>query len=214
MVLKTTNIYTAEYKRKTMTIIFAAGDFHGDTRRAKELARQAIDSKADLIILNGDIVEEDKTNGVMYYFIKSGKPVFLVPGNHDWLATDFLAAQYKATNLHGKNVQHGNVSILGCGGTNAGIHMLTEKEIYDTVKKANSQATGKKILVTHIHPAGTLMESFSQFVKGSTGLRKAIEATKPDIVLCGHVHEAEGIEEKIGKTTVINVGRKGRLIEI
>jgi Icc-related predicted phosphoesterase len=58
------------------------------------------------------------------------------------------------------------------------------------------------------------MESFSHFVKGSIGLRKAIEATKPDVVFCGHVHEAEGIEEKIGNTLVINVGKKGKIIEL
>jgi hypothetical protein len=199
-----------------MVRIFAAGDFHGDKATAQYLASKAVTENADMIVLNGDIVEEDDTEGVMYHFVKTGKPVFLVPGNHDWFATDFLAAQYKATNLHGKTITHGNVALLGCGGTNAGINMLTEKEIYDTIKQTSNTIKNaqKKLLVTHIHPAGTLMESFSQFVKGSQGLRKAIDATKPDIVVCGHVHEAEGIEEKIGNTLVINVGKKGRLIEL
>ncbi len=197
-----------------MVRIFAAGDFHGDKRIAKQLAQKAIEQKADLIILNGDIVEDEAPEGVMHYFTQTGKPIFLVPGNHDWFATDFLAAQYKAVNLHAKSVQHEHVAILGCGGTNAGINMLTEKEIYDTIKETNSKANAaKKILVTHIHPSGTLMESFSQFVQGSKGLRKAIEATKPDVVVCGHVHEAEGIEEKIGNTLVVNVGKQGKLIE-
>ncbi len=199
-----------------MVRIFAAGDFHGDKTTAQYLAQRAVNEHADLIILNGDIVEEDNTEGVMYHFIKTGKPVFLVPGNHDWFATDFLAAQYNAINLHGKSIQKGTVGIFGCGGTNAGINMLTEKEIYDTVKQTHEQIrrAQKKLLVTHIHPAGTLMESFSQFVKGSLGLRKAIETTQPDIVICGHVHEAEGIEEKLGNTLVVNVGKTGKLIEL
>jgi len=58
------------------------------------------------------------------------------------------------------------------------------------------------------------MENFSQFVKGSSGLKKAIDKIKPDIVVCGHVHEAEGIEEKIGNTTIINAGKKGTIIEL
>ena len=199
-----------------MVRIFAAGDFHGDKTTARHLAQRAVDEHADMIILNGDIVEEDDTEGVMYHFVKTGKPVFLVPGNHDWFATDLLAVQYKSYNLHGKSIQNGNVGIFGCGGTNAGSNMLTEKELYDTVKNTHEKIKNaqKKMLVTHIHPAGTLMESFSQFVKGSVGLRKAIEATKPDIVICGHVHEAEGIEEKLGKTLVINVGKTGKLIEL
>jgi len=49
---------------------------------------------------------------------------------------------------------------------------------------------------------------------GSKGVRKAIDKFHPDLLLCSHVHEAEGIEEKIGKTHVINVGKKGKIIEI
>jgi len=194
-----------------MVRILAAGDFHGDRSTAQSLAQRAIDEKADIIVLNGDIVEENDTEGVLYHFVKTGKPVFLVPGNHDWFATDFLSAQYKVMNLHGKSVQYGNLAIFGCGGANE----LTEKERYDTIKKTHEQVQNaqKRLLVAHVHPSGTIMESFSQFVKGSIGLRKAIESTKPDVVLCGHVHEAEGIEEKIGNTLVINVGKKGKIID-
>jgi Icc-related predicted phosphoesterase len=54
----------------------------------------------------------------------------------------------------------------------------------------------------------------SLFVTPSNAVRKAIEQFQPDIAICGHVHEAAGIEEKIGKTTVINVSRKEKIFEI
>ena len=197
-----------------MVRIFAAGDLHSYRVRAKELALHAVKYNVDLILLNGDLVEEGDSEGVLHYFVKTGKPVFLIPGNHDWMATDFLAQKYNVTNLHGKSLMHDNIGIFACGGTNMG--QLTELEIYQTVKSAHSQlkAPLKKILLSHVHPAGTKMATFSRFVPGSTGLRKAIEATKPDIVLCGHVHEAEGIEEKIGNTLVVNVGKKGKIIDV
>ena len=69
-------------------------------------------------------------------------------------------------------------------------------------------------MVTHIHPSDTMMEKFSKFVQGSKGLKKAIETFKPDLLICGHVHEAEGIEEKVGNTIVMNVGKKGKIFEI
>jgi Icc-related predicted phosphoesterase len=69
-------------------------------------------------------------------------------------------------------------------------------------------------MVTHVHPSETKMEKFSNIVPGSTGVKRAVEKFHPDILLCSHVHEAEGIEEKIGKTKVINVGKKGKIIEI
>ena len=67
-------------------------------------------------------------------------------------------------------------------------------------------------MVTHAHPFKSKAE-FSGF-QGSTGVRKAIKKFKPDIVISGHIHEAEGIEEKIGKTKVINVSRKAKVFEI
>jgi Icc-related predicted phosphoesterase len=93
---------------------------------------------------------------------------------------------------------------------------VSEHEIYDLLKKGYDKIRDlpKRIMVTHVHPARTTMEKFSNFVEGSDSVRRAIEKFKPDFALCSHVHEAEGIEETIGKTKVINVGRKGKIIEI
>ena len=69
-------------------------------------------------------------------------------------------------------------------------------------------------MVTHVHPAESMMEQFSQFVKGSTGVTKAIEMLKPDLLLFSHVHEASGLEETMSDTRVINVSKIGKIIEI
>jgi len=69
-------------------------------------------------------------------------------------------------------------------------------------------------MVTHAHPKGSKMDSFSDFVEGSEAVKKALEKFKPDIMFCGHVHEAQGIEEKMGETTLLNVSKKGKIIEI
>jgi Icc-related predicted phosphoesterase len=69
-------------------------------------------------------------------------------------------------------------------------------------------------MVSHVHPSGTKMEKFTQFFEGSKALRRVIDKLQPDIMLCSHVHEAEGLEEKIGKTRVINVGAKGKIFEV
>ncbi len=197
--------------------ILAAGDFHGDIKIAKSLAEKAVKENVDLVILNGDIVEEDKTSGIIGPFVEKGKKVIIIPGNHETIATaDFLADLYGITNLHGYSIKYKDVGIFGCGGANIGLSQLTEKEFFETLKKGYQNIRGmqKKIMVTHIHPAGSMMEKFTRFFPGSKGLTKAIETFKPDILICGHVHEAGGIEEKIGKTLVINVGGKGKIFEI
>ncbi len=198
--------------------ILASGDIHGDTGLAKKLANKAEKENVDLVILCGDITFAEKsTKNLIGPFIKKNKKVILIPGNHESVATaDFLAELYGATNLHGYSIKFGDVGLFGAGGANIGLHSLKENEIYDILKKGNDilKDMKKKIMVTHVHPSETKMEKFTDFFKGSSGVKKAVEKFKPNILLCSHVHEAEGIEEMIGKTKIINVGKKGKIIEV
>jgi len=217
-----------------MMRILSAGDLHGDSGLAKKLADRAAKEKVDLVILCGDLTEGDqKTDNLIGPFLKQGKRVVIVPGNHESVATaDFLSKVYGIKNLHGygmkifdpphKDLAHKDskdkryIGLFGCSGVNIGIHQVTDKEAYDLLMKGNHYIDGAdvKIMVTHVHPAGTKMEKFTQFFEGSKALRRVIDKLQPDIMLCSHVHEAEGLEEKIGKTRVINVGAKGKIFDV
>jgi len=195
--------------------ILASGDIHGDQRLAQKLADKAKKEHVDLVILCGDVVEEDKTENIIGPFVKNHKKVLIIPGNHDSFATtDFLAEVYGIKNLHGYSVKYEDIGLFGCGGANIGLEQLSEKEIFKTLKKGFDKIKYLKnrIMVTHVHPSDSKMEKFSKFIPGSKGVKKAIEVLKPNILLCCHVHEAEGIEEKIGNTKVINVGKEGKII--
>jgi Icc-related predicted phosphoesterase len=198
--------------------ILASGDIHGDKILVERLAERAEKEKVDLVVLCGDLTQfENDTSGILGPFVKRKQKVVFIPGNHESFATaDFLAKRYGATNLHGYSMKSGDIGLFGCGGANIGINMLTEKEIYGILKKGNDYLKESKtrIMVTHVHPTGTKMEKFTWFVPGSSGVRKAVERFMPDILLCSHVHEAHGIEERVGKTRVINVGKEGKIIEL
>ena len=198
--------------------ILAAGDIHGDTSLAERLAEKAEKEKCDLVILCGDLtMMEQSTDNIIGPFKKRNEKVLILPGNHETVATaDFLAELYGVKNIHGYSVRYGDVGIFGCGGANIGLFRLEEDEIYGLLKKGFDKIKylKKKIMATHVHPSESKIEKFSDFFPGSPGVKKAIDAFKPDILLCSHVHEAEGIEEKIGNTKVINVGKKGKIIEI
>ena len=88
---------------------------------------------------------------------------------------------------------------------------LDDKKAYDKLKKDFDKIKDleKKIMVSHLHAAGTKSE-FSG-IPGSEALRRAIEKFQPDVFVSGHIHEGEGLYEKIGKTRVFNVGRKGTI---
>lgn len=198
--------------------ILASGDIHGDTGLVKKLADKAEKEDVDLVILCGDLTMfEQSTDNIVGPFVKKKKKVVLIPGNHETIATaDFLAEMYGATNLHGYSIKMGDVGFFGCGGANIGMFQLGEKEMYDLLKKGHDKIKDAKIkiMVTHVHPSGSKIEKFTSIFPGSTGVRKAMDAFKPDMLLCSHVHEAEGIEEKVGKTLVLNVGKKGKIIEL
>jgi Icc-related predicted phosphoesterase len=198
--------------------ILASGDIHGDTGLAKKLAEKAEKEDVDLVILCGDITDaEQNTDNLIGPFVKKNKKVILIPGNHDSFATaDFMAELYGVKNIHGYSVKYKDTGIFGCGGANIGLAQLEEGEIYDLLKKGFDKIRylDKKIMVTHVHPTGAKMEKFTDIFPGSEGVRKAIDKLQPDILLCSHVHEAEGIEEMVGKTKVINVGKVGKIIEI
>lgn len=198
--------------------ILAASDIHGDIKLAETLAKKAEKENVDLVVLCGDLTyAESSTKGIIGPFVKKNKKVLLIPGNHETVATaDFLATMYNATNLHGYSVKIKDVGFFGCGSANIGAFQLNETEIFDTLKKGFNYVkdTKKKIMITHVHPSNSLIERFTPIFPGSKGVEKAIKEMKPDLVLCGHVHEAEGIEDMIGNTKVINVGRSGRILEI
>jgi len=196
--------------------ILAASDIHGDISAAKKLANKAIKEDVNLVILCGDIESGNRSEKIIEEFVKKDRKVLLIPGNWDSIATtDFLAEFFGVKNIHGYSVRYEDIGIFGCGGADIGpLTRLTDKEIFDTLKKGFDRISylKKKIMVTHMHPSNTKAE-FSG-IEGSISIKKAIDKFKPDLLLCGHIHEAEGIEDKIGKTKVLNVGKEGKIVEI
>ncbi len=197
--------------------ILAASDLHGESKLAKALAEKAEKENVDLVVLCGDILGWHETSGVLKPFRDKAQKVIIVPGNHDSFATaDFVAQIYGVKNIHGYSIKYNNIGFFGAGGADLGPGAISEQELFNTLKKAysslKSSGIEKKIMVTHMHPSPSISE-FSG-VKGSESITLAIKKFKPDILLHGHIHEASGFEEKIGKTKVINVGRQGKIIEI
>lgn len=207
-------------KKESKLKILAIGDLHGDSRQASKLAEKALKEKVDLVILSGDITQgESSLDYLVGPFAKRKIEVLLIPGNHETLSSaNFLEKAYSpyVKNIHGLGLKKKNVGIFAAGGANIGLFQWNEKEVYDTLKKGFEKIkdSKKKIMITHVHPSNSLMEKLTSFFEGSEGIEKAIKKFQPDLAICSHVHEAEGMEEKIGKTKLVNVGKRGKIIEI
>ncbi len=196
--------------------ILALSDIHGDKDFVRKMAERGAKEKVDLVLIAGDIVGFDGSmDGLIGPFKEKGLEVGILPGNHEGLAeTGFLVEKYGLKNLHGYILRKGDVGIFGCGYGDIGLHQLTEEDFFKTLKKGHDSLKDikKRIMITHVQPKNSLI-GLGRW-PGSSGVRKAVEEFQPDIHLCGHVHESEGIEEVIGKTKVINVGKTGRIIEV
>ncbi len=194
--------------------ILAASDIHGDTNATKRLAERAKKENVDLVILAGDITGMIETENLIKPFKDRGEKVIILPGNWDSSETiEFLSKLYGVKNVGDHYVKYGNVGIFGVGSPDWQMN-LNEDKTFKKLKKDFDKIKDleKKIMVSHIHASGTKAE-FSG-IPGSTALKKAIKEFQPDIFLSGHIHEAEGLSQKIGKTRVFCIGKKGTIIEI
>ncbi|MFQ5531343.1 MAG: metallophosphoesterase [Candidatus Nanoarchaeia archaeon] len=203
------------------TKILAIGDIHGDRNMAERLAEKAKKENVDLVVLAGDLTfGEMSTEGIIGPFTKEGKRVLIIPGNHESLATvNFLSEAYPDTkNIHGYYFVHNGIGFFGAGLGNLGIHQINESDLFELLKRSHEtlkkkQGVEKTFMVSHIQPANSLIERIGGF-PGSQSVTKAIYYFQPDIAVCGHLHESGGVEEKLGKTHVVNVARKEKIFEI
>jgi Icc-related predicted phosphoesterase len=191
--------------------ILAAADLHGDVDIARKLSAKGKREKVDLVVLAGDVYgyREGET-GILAPFRKAGQKVVFVPGNCDF-DEEHEMLKREGKSIHNYYVTYGGVGIAGIGDPNWKLS-LDEGDLAEIKKNFGRMKAGKRILVSHLHAAGTKAE-FSG-IPGDDVIRDAVDELKPDLLIAAHIHEGEGIEDKIGKTKVVQVGRRGKVIEV
>ncbi len=194
--------------------ILAAGDFHGDSATAKKLAEKAEKEKVDLVVLLGDITGMIPTKNLIKPFTDRKQKVIFVPGNWETKAdADRLSKIYGIKNIDKNYVIYKGTGIFGMGSADWALYPDEEQTLKHLQKQHEKiKNLEKTIMISHLHAAGTKSELSG--IPGDEGIRRAINKFQPNLFIAGHIHELEGVEEKIGKTKVVNVGKKGRIFEI
>jgi hypothetical protein len=199
--------------------ILGLSDIHGDDRILEKALELAVSESVDVIMLAGDLTNFDNIAKNIIKPLKTlNKPILVVPGNHDSMETiDQIAQKYDILNIHGKTQIFGDIGIIGIGGALEGpIYAVSEQRIDELISREieNIKHLKKKIILSHIFPSQSKMSNLSNIVSGSNSLYKRIKEFNIDLVVCGHIHEASGLEEKIGNAKVVNVSKKPTIIEI
>ncbi len=206
-------------KEKKKLKILVASDLHGDVSAVEKLVKKAKKEKVDLVVLCGDITYfGEGLEGMIGPFKKINKKVLIVPGNHENVATtDFLVQLYTpgVYNLHGYSIKFKDVGFFGIGSDNS--LTINSKHLEDILNKSYERIKDSKhkILIAHFSPVTRKTKALGMMEwEENKIITKIVKKFKPDFVFCGHIHEFEGLEDKLGKTKIKNVGKHGEIIEI
>jgi uncharacterized protein len=196
--------------------ILAFSDLHRDLEQGAQLVEMS--AEADVVIGAGDFasVHEglEETIGALAGI---GKPTVLVPGNNETVDAlrEAAAGWGAATVLHGEGTTIEGVEFFGLG---AGIPVTPWDWSFDLDDTAATEMLAacpdEAVLVLHSPPKGHCDSAGAGGNFGSPALLQAIEAKRPRLAVCGHIHESWGCESQVGPTSIRNLGPKGTWLEV
>ena len=209
-------------KTTTPTVKFLAfSDHHADAALQQRMISLAEQHKIGLVFIPGDFsphFQNEIPENMVGPFLESGARVYVLHGNHETQASaQFVEEKYKLTHFHGHGFVHEGVGFFGAGGADIGPFPTSDAEIFEALATShnNIKHAKKKVMFTHVHPRNSITEKMCPVKEtGSQAVLDAINTFKPDLVICGHIHEAGGIEETIGSTKVVNVACTGKIFEL
>ncbi|MCX6678424.1 MAG: metallophosphoesterase [Methanothrix sp.] len=205
--------------KKTLRILGLA-DLHDRI----EMLDRLKEFEVDLIAFCGDLHNAGSRETALpaaFALACLGPPVLIVPGNMDH--RDFVADLWEAAGLlmlHRSSFCLEDVGFLGMGGMVArdprrledpARYYHRDNEVYETLAAAYQDISDAriKIVIVHQPPRGAQDTLYNGEISGSVSLRRFVEEYQPDLLLCGHIHEARG-ESLIGSTRIVNVGELRR----
>ena len=197
-------------------------DSHGSSSAISKVEKLAVKNKADMILCCGDLtIFGREAEPALKTLSKIGIPILIIHGNHEEDSKlKKTCERYKNVFfIHKSSMLIGNVLILGYGGGGfshtdknfVGISKLFKRSIDDKKKRMPNL---KVVLMTHAPPYGTKLDDLMEDHCGNKDIANFIREAKLDLALCGHIHENEGREDKIGITKVANPGPFGKLFII
>lgn len=195
--------------------IIAFTDIHGAYSKVEETLRR---ERADIVIIGGDLTNVGsvaEVRSAIQRFQALNRTLLAVAGNMDLPQHDDLFDEM-GVSINGRGKTIGDVGFFGVsGGPKSPLHTpyeITEDEIAQRALAGYNdiQRCRVKVFVPHPPPFGTNVDIIHAGIHvGSSAVRDFIEDYKPDVVICGHIHEARG-RDMIENTIVVNCGPAGR----
>jgi Icc-related predicted phosphoesterase len=206
--------------------ILVVSDIHYSLPQFDWLLQRSMDY--DLVVIAGDLLETNSAVDlstqvvvVLKYLkrMRLGTQVLVCSGNHDLDTPNALGEMHAgwARSLRklsvagdGDTVLIGDVTITCCPWWDG---PETLKQVGDQLTAAADERRGTWIWVYHAPPPDSPVSWNGHRYFGDQALTGWIAQHQPDIVLCGHVHEAPFTRngswvDRIGNTWLFNAGRQ------
>ena len=193
--------------------LYAAADLHGRPARFEKVARHSQRPEVQAVILAGDLVNYGRGHANLKRLAALPMPVYAVRGNTDpGRIESFMASTPRLHALDLRRLTYNGFKIVGVSGT---LPIPFRSRIgWSEARRLDRLAPlvdSRTILVAHPPPWGVRDRVAGRWHAGSRGLRRLVEKTSPAVLICGHIHEAAGIE-RLGQTLVVNcaLGKQGQ----
>lgn len=200
-------------QRKSRRLLLCS-DIHGDYAAVERML--VSNPGIDGLIIAGDLTTRGTPEEARKALrsIVSRVRVAIVAGNMDPRSLEGVFAE-EAHFVDGRSVWWDDLAIFGVSGSPpTPMHTpyeIGEDEIMARAERGWSNATQARwrIFVPHAPPANTTLDLIGsgggKRHVGSTSVRVFVERRQPDLVVCGHIHEARGMET-LGRSIVVNCG--------
>ena len=190
-------------------------DIHNDWKRLERL----LGTEADYYIAAGDQITWAKGIERCGEILRTrGDKVYVLPGNHESAEqVANMCARFGMHDFHGRHIEIGKWQVAGLGYSNPTPFNTpgeySEPEIAERLRPFANLAP--LVLVCHAPPYGTALDEIRPGLHaGSHAVREFIDEHQPEYFFCGHIHEAEGRQVRLGRTFAKNVGKPGHLLEL
>ena len=190
-------------------------DIHGDQAALEKLMA----TEADYYFADGDLANWGRgLEQLAPIMQRRAEKMYVLPGNHESEAdVARFCEQYGFHNFHGASIDIAGYKVAGLGYSNPTPFdtpgEYTEEELAARLEKF--AGLDPLILICHAPPKNTKLDRADEGQHfGSQAVRDFIDREQPRYFYCGHIHEAAGQTEILGRTQAANVGKRGMLLDL
>jgi uncharacterized protein len=195
--------------------LVAVADIHGAHDRLDEILSR--EGGADVIIVAGDVTTKGtplQVEEAVAALRKHGATIVAVAGNMDPRHCEENLRNL-GVSINASAITVGDAGFFGVSASPVTPfhtpYEIPEDEIARRAEEGwrSLPPVRWKVFVPHSPPKGTEIDrTFTGLHAGSTAVRLFVERNAPDLLICGHIHEARGVD-RLGNTTLVNCGPAG-----